>query len=73
MGCIRTILKEIYGDFVDKILFKDRDELRNTNEIIKILKPYVERISSCNSTWAPLGQNSSSTSLNIPFNQTTLF
>lgn len=47
MGCLRAILKEIYGNVTEDILFENRDELRKTNELNAIIKTKITRQSPC--------------------------
>ena len=47
MGCLRTLLKEIYGNITEDILFENWDELRNTNELNAIIKTKISRQSPC--------------------------
>ena len=47
MGCLRDILKEIYGNVTEELLFENRDELRETNELNAILKTKITRQSLC--------------------------
>jgi len=47
MGCLRAILKEIYGNVTEDILFENRDELKKTNELNAIIKTIITRQSPC--------------------------
>ena len=47
MGCLRAILKEIYGNVAEDLLIENRDELKKTNELNTIIKTKITRQSPC--------------------------
>ena len=47
MGCLRAVLKEIYGNVAEDLLIENRDELKKTDELNTIIKTKITRQSPC--------------------------